>query len=105
MNSPLNQMEEGCNRGGMLSEGMQLRPHGVNNGKSIKFANFEEFAGNISFNNSKASEYDLCGSWILDSGASVHVCEDIKLFDILLAFFVLDIKQFNHYELLKSQSQ
>ncbi|GAA0145115.1 hypothetical protein LIER_36077 [Lithospermum erythrorhizon] len=47
----------------------------------VNFTEFGEFAGNLVASISNDCVNMLCGSWIEDSGASVHVCSDIKLFD------------------------
>ncbi|GAA0140406.1 hypothetical protein LIER_01762 [Lithospermum erythrorhizon] len=46
----------------------------------VNFTNYAEFAGNLVVGFSNACDKMSCGSWIVDNGASVHVCSDINLF-------------------------
>ncbi|GAA0154067.1 hypothetical protein LIER_12155 [Lithospermum erythrorhizon] len=58
-----------------------MMKHSGNADNSVNFAGFEKFVGNLSEISSVTCGEK--GSWIVDSGASVHLCRDSSLFHSL----------------------
>ncbi|GAA0183532.1 hypothetical protein LIER_30926 [Lithospermum erythrorhizon] len=54
--------------------------HGREAGIEVNLAHYEDFTGSILSHMVNYDSLDECGSWIVNSGASVHVYSTLKLF-------------------------